>query len=200
MVDVYRVTAVWQGFPGAPGYTKFSFIGLSDATKLNAAGASVRTFFNAFVAGLQTTWTVTVQPTVQVHEMSNGELLREEVMSTPPTVVTGTASVSQAYAGGSGLYITWTTGSVYNGHRVRGRSYMVPLCYAPQGDGTLAASTVTIANAAADALISSQAGYFSVWSKTFADTEGHPQIGGGISTILGRNVPDRTGILRSRRD
>jgi len=200
MVDVYRVTAVWQGFQGAPGYSKFSFIGLSDATKLNAAGASLRTFFNAFNNNLQVTWSVTILPTVQVHEMSNGELLREETMSTAPAVVAGTAGGTSLYTGGTGVYVTWTTGSVYNGHRVRGRTFLVPLVNVNQADGTIAAATLTLIGNAADALISAQMGYFSVWSKTFTEGDHPTQIGGGISTILGKTIPDKSGILRSRRD
>jgi hypothetical protein len=200
MVDVYRVTAVWQGFQGAPGYSKFSFIGLSDAAKLNGAGAAVRTFFDGFKLYLLNAWTISVQATVQVHEMSNGMLLREEAMTTPPAVLNGTGAGGALYAGGTGAYVTWTTGSVYNGHRVRGRTYLVPLVSSTQSDGTLATAAVTAINAAADALIASQLGYFSVWSKTFSPPPNPTQIGGGISTILGRNVPDKTGILRSRRD
>lgn len=200
MVDVYRVTATWQGFQGAPGYSKFSFLALTDATKLNAAGLAVRTFFNSFVTGLQTTWTITVQPTVQIFEMSNGELLREETMSTAPTVVTGTAAGTTTYMGGTGLYITWTTSGVFDGHRVRGRTYMVPLIFTPQSDGTLAAATLTLANAAADALISSQSGLFCVWSRKFTETTPATQIGGAMSSIIGRSIPDKAGILRSRRD
>lgn len=200
MADVYRVTAVWQGFAGAPGYSKFSFTGLTDATKLNAAGAAIRTFFDTIKAGLMTTWTVDVQPTVQVHDMANGLLLREDIMSADPAVVTGTASSSGSYTGGAGMYVTWNTSSIYNGHRVRGRTYLVPLVQVNSPDGTIAAASTTLVQGAANALISSQAGMFAVWSKTFTEDEKPVQIGGGLSTVTSASVPDKTGILRSRRD
>jgi len=200
MVDVYRVTATWQGFQGAPGYSKLSFMGLTDATKLNGAGAATRAFFASFVNYLKSGWTITVQPVVQVHEMATGELLREETMSTAPTVVSGVVSAGTTYTGGAGAYVTWNTGAVYNGHKVRGRTYLVPLVSVNDTDGTVVSAFLTTANTAVATFIAAQAGQLAVWSKTFSDPPDPHQIGGGLSTVTAGNVPDKSGILRSRRD
>ena len=200
MADVHRITAIWQGFQGAPGYTKFSFMGLTDAAALNAAGAAVRTFFNAIATQIPQAATVAVQATAQIYEMSSGILLREETMTTPPTIVTGTGGAGVNYSGGVGVYVTWLTGAVYNGHKVRGRSYLVPMVLTGATDGTLGTGTVTLVQNAANALVSSQAGKFAIWSKTMTAPPKPTQIGGGLSTVTSANVPDKTGILRSRRD
>jgi len=200
MVDVYRISSIWQGFQGAPGYTRLSFMGLTDASKLNTAGASIRNFFNALATQLPNGATITVQPTVAIHEMSNGELLREETMSSPPTIVTGTSTAGTLYSGGVGVYINWITNSVYNGHKVRGRSFLVPMVLTGAADGTLGTGTQTLVQNAANGLVSSQLGMFAIWSKTFTGDEKPVQIGGGLSTVSSATVPDKTGILRSRRD
>jgi len=191
---------MWQGFQGAPGYTKFSFMGITDASALNAAGAAIRQFFFAFSTQIPNLATVTVLTTVPVHEMANGLLLREEVMSTAPAVVTGAAAAGTLYSGGVGAYVTWQTSAIYAGHRVRGRSYLVPLVLGGAADGTLGTGTVTLLQNAANALISSQAGKFAIWSRTFTEPPNPTQIGGGLSTVTAAIVPDKTGILRSRRD
>jgi len=191
---------MWQGFQGAPGYTKFSFMGITDASALNAAGAAIRNFFQAINTQLPNLSTITVLPTVPVHEMSNGLLLREETMSAIPAVVTGTATAGTLYSGGVGVYVTWNTGAVYNGHKVRGRSYIVPLVLGGAADGTLGTGTQTLVQNAATTLVTGQAGKFAIWSRTFTEPPKPVQIGGGLSTVTSASVPDKTGILRSRRD
>lgn len=200
MVDVYRVTATWNGFQGAPGYSKLSFMGLTDAAKLNGAGSATRAFFASFVLYLKSSWSIQVQPIVQVHEMATGELLREETMTTAPTSIAGSASAGQVYTGGAGAYVTWNTGAVYNGHKVRGRTYLVPLAGTADTDGSLLAAFITTANTAVSTFITAQAGQLAIWSKTFSEPPEPHQIGGGLSTVIAGNVPDKSGILRSRRD
>jgi hypothetical protein len=175
-------------------------MGLTDGAALNSAGAAIRTFFQAIATQLPNAATVQVQSTVQIYEMSNGLLLREETMSTAPTVVTGSATAGTLYSGGVGVYVTWITGAVYNGHKVRGRSFIVPLVLGGAADGTLGTGTQTLVQNAANTLVSGQAGKFAIWSKTFTDPPKPVQIGGGLSTVTAANVPDKTGILRSRRD
>lgn len=200
MVDVHRVSAIWQGFQGAPGYTKFSFMGLSDAASLNQAGAAIRQFFEAMKTQLPNGASVTVQSAIPVHEMSNGQLLREDTMTSPPQAVVGTAIAGTLYSGGVGVYVTWNTSAVFEGHKVRGRSYIVPLVLTGAADGTLGTGTITLVQNAADALIASQGGKFAVWSRLMTKDDHPVQIGGGLSTVTSAVVRDKTGILRSRRD
>lgn len=200
MADVHRITAIWQGFQGAPGYTKFSFMGLTDSASLTSAATAIRTFFEAIKTQLPNASTVQVQQTAQVYDMANGLLLREETIVSPPTATVGTAAGGTLYSGGVGVYVTWLTSAVYNGHKVRGRSYLVPLVLGGAADGTLGTGTQTLVQTAANGLVTGQAGKFAIWSKTFTEPPKPVQIGGGLSTVTSANVPDKTGILRSRRD
>jgi len=200
MVDVWRVNASWQGFQGAPGYSKFSFFALTDISKINAAGAAIRTFFDAIKVQLVPGCTIQVAATVPVHDMATGLLIREDVMTTPPALVTSTASPATPYNGGVGAYVTWNTGGIFNGHRVRGRTYLVPLCSTDSTDGTLSTGTASLLQTAANALVSSQTGVFCVWSRQWTDSSPPTQIGGATSSVISASIPDKTGILRSRRD
>jgi hypothetical protein len=175
-------------------------MGITDAASLNSAGAAVRQFFFQIATQLPNLSTVSVQSIVQVYEMANGLLLREETMTTPPAQVVGSATAGTLYSGGVGVYVTWLTSAVYNGHKVRGRSYLVPMVLGGAADGTLGTGTVSLVQGAANALVSSQTGKFAIWSKTFTDPPKPQQIGGGLSIVTSANVPDKTGILRSRRD
>jgi hypothetical protein len=199
MTDVARVTAVWTGFTGAPGYSNFHFTSLDTDTARNSAGAAVRTFFAAFGAYLASTWTITVQPNIKVFDMTSGKLIREDTMTTPPAVLPG-SSAAVAYAGGAGLVVRWNTGLIYNGRRVRGRTYMVPLQGVSQSDGTLASAVITAAVNAGNALIANTPADFAIWAKLFDKTSGKPvQVGGGIAPADTCAVTDQTGILKSRR-
>jgi len=200
MVDVWRVNATWQGFQGAPGYSKFSFFALTDATKINAAGAAVRTFFDAIKTQLVPGSTIQVSANIPVHDMATGLLIREDVMGTPPALVTSTATGGTVYNGGVGAYVTWNTAGIFNGHRVRGRTYLVPLVTTDSADGTLSTGTSTLLLNAANALIASQTGVFCVWSRQFTPGPPPQQIGGATSSVTSASIPDKTGILRSRRD
>src|SRR4029453_11560729 len=121
MVTVYRVTALWTGFTGAPGYTKFSFADLTDNTLRNAAGAKVRQLFDDLKAGFQTGWSIQVQGAIDEFDMATGALQGSSLMTTVPAVVNGTPAVA-AYVGGGGCCVPRNTGLICNRRRVRGRT------------------------------------------------------------------------------
>jgi hypothetical protein len=195
------VTSTWQGFTGAPGYTKHAFIGPLDAAGRNAAGAAVRNFWSQINQYLSTAWSITVNPIVQTFDVVTGDLQREETMTTPPAVVTG-AATPVAYAGGSGFVVHWITGGVHNGRKIRGRTFVVPAmaCYSTSPvDGTISAAVVTAVTAAGNTLCAASGANFGVWSRYWDDSTPPKQIGGGITEASGCVVPDRAAQLRTRR-
>lgn len=200
MTDVYRITAVWNGFTGSPGYTRLSFQGLTDAASLNSAGAAVAAFFTGINPYLRSSWSIQVQGAVQIYDMALGHLTSEVTMNSVPAAVTGTLPGTQVFAGGAGAHVNWITGLILSGHRVRGRTYLVPMANVAEADGTLSTASITAIQAAANALIGGQSGKFSVWSRTFSKDPKPIQIGGGIAPVTSAVVPDKTGILKSRRD
>jgi hypothetical protein len=198
MPSVYRVTAVWSGFQGAPGYSKFSFQDLTTDAARNAAGAAIRTLFDATKAYMQSGWTVNVQPNVQEYDIGNSELVGEGSMTTTPAVVTGTAT-GTVYAGGSGYVITWRTSTIFNGHRCVGRTFMVPAVNCFGTDGTIDGGALTTIQAAGSALVANPTVRLSVWSKQFNKADPPVQIAGANSAVTSCVVKDMASGLRSRR-
>lgn len=202
MTDIFEVTAVWSGFSGSPGYSKFRFQNLTDQAGIDAAGAAVRTFFSSIAAYISTGHSVQVQQILNIYDMATGKLVAEATQTTQPLVVNGTSSTA-AWAGGVGAYIQWKTPVIFNGHRVRGRTFLVPLRGVAEVDGTLLSAVISTIKAAGDALISNNAADFIVWGKQHVQQGTPPkpvQVGGAAAPVTECAVPDKTGILRSRRD
>lgn len=202
MADIFEVTATWAGFPGAPGYSKFRFQLLNDQAGIDASGAAVRTFFDAIKLYISTSHSVQVSQIVNIYDMATGKLVNEATMSSQPAVVSGLSSTA-AWSGGVGAYIQWKTPVIFNGHRVRGRTFLVPLRGVSETDGTLLAAVLTTIKSAGDALIANSAADFIIWGKQHV-MQGTPpkpvQVGGTAAPVTECAVPDKTGILRSRRD
>lgn len=199
MVSVYRVTAIWSGFTGAPGYSKFSFADLTDAASRNAAGAKVRQLFEDLKSFRFTTWGVLVQPQIDEFDMATGALIGSQVMTTPPTISNGSVAAS-AYAGGSGFCITWNTSLIYARRRVRGRTFFVPAVPALYDtDGTLTAANITTIGAAANTFLALSAPRPNVWSRQFNTADPPVQVGGSLAPIDTYTLRDSASQLRSRR-
>lgn len=199
MASVYRVTALWQGFTGAPGYSKFSFSDLTDATSRNAAGAKVRQLFEDVKAYRQIQWSVQVQPQIDEFDMATGALLGSSVMTVVPAASAGTTINTAVFAGGAGYCLTWNTGLILNRRRVRGRTFMVPAITCFENDGTLLAAAMTAIQAAATTFLSLTAPRPNVWSRQYNTAQPPVQVGGAIAPIDSYGLRDMTSQLRSRR-
>jgi hypothetical protein len=199
MASVYRVTAIWSGFQGAPGYSKFSFQDLTTAAAQNAAGAQIRTFFDTLKVYMKTTWSVTVQPTIQEYDMATGDIIGEASMSSVPVAVSGGAA-GGSWPGGSGYCVSWKSNLFFNGRKVQGRTFMVPAVDCFEGDGTLSAGAVSAIQGAGAALIAAPGAEFCLWAKTFTDTTPRVQNGGAVVPVTACVVKDAASQLRSRRN
>jgi hypothetical protein len=198
VTSVYRVTALWDGFHGAPGYSKFSFADLTDATSRNAAGAKVRELFQTLRVGMASSWTVQVQPTVEEFDMATGALIGAAAMTTPPAVVTGTLTGSN-YAGGSGYCITWNTGLIIGRRRVRGRTFFVPAINVFDTDGTINSGSHTLISGAAATFTALTAPRPHIWSRQWSGTTPPVQVGGALAPVDSYTLKDMASQLRSRR-
>lgn len=201
MTSVYRVTALWTGFQGAPGYSKFSFNDLTSDTARNACGAALKAYFQTFAAYLATGMSVLVQPTVQEFDMATGALLGEATMTSPPTATAGATSGVQ-WAAGAGFWVGWKTTVFFNGHRIQGRTFHCPAVGVFDTDGTLTSSAVSNISAAAGTLVGLTSPELCIWSKLWSapDSEGHrTQIGGALAPVTSYVVKDQATSLRSRR-
>lgn len=199
MVNVSTVTAVWNGFQGAPGYSRFNFAELTSPANVQTAVNAVRTFFDGIKAHLVTTWSINVQPVVQHRDLATGVMTGEATAGVTPAVVNGTQLTSVTYAGGAGYVIDWTTGAFFNGRKIRGRTFIVPAVGVFSSDGTISSTAQTTAQNAANALVATAGVSLGIWAKKFTDTAPPVQVAGSLAPVTGVLVPDRSAQLRTRR-
>ena len=198
MVSVYRTTAVWSGFAGAPGYTKFSWQDLTDSTSRNAALNKHQALFEAIKLYLPNGTTVQVQSAIDEFDMATGALIGAST-GTQPALTTSSAAAA-VYAGGSGVCVTWNTGLIYGRRRVRGRTFFVPTAQAAMDtNGTLSAAAITAFGAAANTFLALSAPRPCVWSRQWSNSSPPVQIGGSLSPIDTYTLRDMMSQLRSRR-
>jgi hypothetical protein len=142
---------------------------------------------------------LTVSPVVDSYNRETGDLIASNTAPTAPAVVAGTSTAG--YAGGAGLKVTWNTGQIRNGRRVRGSTFVVPLAstaYTTQG--TISAGIITTVNTAASNLLTalSQGGVsMGVWSRPRTT----PNIRVGFATqVVSGTCSTKSAIMRGRRD
>ena len=196
MAVIVKVRGIWSGMMGAPGYT--NWYGLSDgdaAAAANGLGPRMRAFFDAVKAYIPDDASIKVERTYQVINGLNGNITAEGSLTADPAVVAGTAT--QAYAAPVGACVNWLTG-LFNskGHRIVGRTYLVPLASpAFETNGTLLDTALTAIGAAATAALGGVGG-LGVWSRPSA-----PGANDGVfSSASAAVVHDKACVLRSRRD
>lgn len=191
---ITRITAVWSGFRGAPGYSNFFFGGeATTPEEAEDAAEAVSGMFTTFRPFLPSSVDITIQPTAEIIDETTGNITGQ-VDITPPEEVGG-SSVG-TYSAASGAVINWNTSAYLNGRRVRGRTFIVPLTtdsYDTNGDLTVPALNV-LRNGAARLAGGASPLPFVVWSR--------PRAGGGgtANPVTSATVPDTPAVLRSRRD
>jgi hypothetical protein len=111
------------------------------------------------------------------------------------------------YPAPAGAVINWLTGSIFDGHRLRGRTFVVPLAGdSYQTDGSIVPERLATLRGAAESFRTGQTSNFVIWHRPFDGTPatpGHParpEHGGSWAAVDSSNVPDKVAVLRSRRD
>lgn len=185
MVDIMRMRVEWTGFPGAPGVSTLY------GTSFTSLKASIAAFFLALNGILPADVTITVPNSGDTLDPITGLITGTWSVGTPDYIY---GLYTGSYAGPCGASVRWDTGTVLHGHRLRGRTYIVPLadsCY--QNDGSLATAQLSTLNVAAAGLVTAAAGALVVWNRP------KPGVAGGFSAVNGSSVADRVAVLRSRR-
>jgi hypothetical protein len=194
MALIKRVTVRWSGGNIGAGFTNFYFDEapgtaqqMADATRAFFAGA----FFNPpteLPAGV----TLTFPSSVDQVEPTTGILIVSEPVTQPATLV-GTGS--GVYAAPAGACVSWITSGVVNGHRVQGRTFLVPCSSTGlQADGTLSTVFLGQISTAAAALIAATPN-FVIWHRPESLAAG----GGSSHPVLAYKVSDKAAVLTSRR-
>lgn len=115
-----------------------------------------------------------------------------------------TAPTTGTYTLGAGGRIEWRSGQIFAGHHPRGRTFLVPfISGAFDSSGRIGASTVTMLQSAANALISAAGGDMVLWCRPRTNYVGKkgplPDRLGGLVTVSSALVPTTPTSLRSRR-
>jgi hypothetical protein len=189
-----QITVRYNGFTGAPGWVKMKFINSLSQTEANTGAANFRTFLLGVAVGNMPTGSSFTFDSIYQTFDGEGKLNGEGTLSSVPAAING--SGTGAYAGGAGAVVNWLTDAFVGGKRVRGRTFIVPLTQnAFQADGTIADAYRTSLGAAAVTFATSTP-QPAVWSVRHLGASPVYTIAG----MVGASVPDRTALLRSRRD
>jgi hypothetical protein len=154
---------------------------------------SLRAFFDGIKALFPTGLTFQVPSSGDIINQGSGALTGAWSVGTTPAVVTATGGTG-TYAGNAGAVIHWLTPDLFNGRRLRGRSFLVPLVSSGfENNGSLSAATISTISTAATTFLAAVPGMWNVWHRP------RPGFGGGNGTIDAFRVPDLAVSLRSRR-
>lgn len=200
MASIVRVKLKWTGFSGAPGYSNFFYrddaSGAPTQTTADDAVAKVLAFGGAVRSHLPAEVSLQIQNDVEVLEETNGQLVNVLNVTAPPSLPGEMASAP--YSAASGGVVTWRTGGVLRGRRVRGRTFLVPLASAAyQNDGTIAPAVLTSLNTNFQSFISdTNSAILGVYCRPSAKGASD----GAWFQVTSFSVPDKVAVLRSRRD
>lgn len=155
--------------------------------------ADFTAFWDACKAFFPTSWTVTIPGSGDTINDATGELTGTWG-STGGAQVTGTST--DQFVLGVGCRIRWSTNGIFQGRRVRGSTFMVPLPatkYA--GAGAIGSDVITAFNSAASGLIAATSNALVIWSRPTT-----PGGSNGTSNVVtSGTTPDAVSWLRSRR-
>lgn len=141
---------------------------------------------------------VSLQVQAETEEINEGSgALIGVWTSTTPSVQTGTAAAGQGWAAAAGAVVSWSTPSVRNNRRVRGRTFVVPVSNEVWDvDGTLKSVPYGTLNTAAGAL---RVDGPDVDLRIYCRPTTPGGTDGFAAVVLSHRVPDMSAVLRSRR-
>jgi hypothetical protein len=195
-VAYFNVLWTSGGYTGSPGYTKLHFLPASNAgpttSEVNAAAAASRVLLAATASNMPTGVTYSCVSPAQWFDDS-GVLKGEVSITSLPSPIAGSGAAT--YPGGCGAVIYWNTGAINGGHKVRGRTYLVPLSSgAFANDGTLSTALVTSLQTAVNTFVGTVPPPC-VNSRSL----GKPLRGNSTYAVTTGSVKDRSAFLRTRR-
>lgn len=194
-MTVALIKAIWSGGPSAPGVSTFA-VAYSGTEIIDDAQGAVRAFLANMGGMIPTGYSIQVEQLTELYDEATGQLQGEYNAAAPVAAVTGAGTGT--YAAGVGFRVDWATGTIKNGRRVRGRTFIVPVSSGSfESDGTINTPTRDGVVTAANGLISSLATAgtpLSVWSKPSTK---YPV--GSLSEVIAATCPDKAAWLAGRR-
>lgn len=201
MVAIVRTE--WSGTSGGPGLTQMAVLGAAGGIwnpgGTQAAVNAVRAFWASLTGQLPNELSLVVSPVIDDYDTVSGELVGSYTAGTSPAPVLGTSTAT--YAAGAGFKVTWNTGQIRNGRRVRGSTFVVPAAQVVYDtSGRIIGTTQTVVNNAAGTLLSalgSAGTSMAVWSRP---RELPTPRGGYATEVVTGTCSSKTAIMRGRRD
>lgn len=198
MANIQRLRVEWTGFPGAPGVS--TFYALDAVALMSPLHYMFSTHKDIFPSDV----TITALLTGDIIDPLNGDLVGSwSGGSWAPITGTDTGP----YTAPAGAVINWQTGDVLDGHRLRGKTFLVPLGGGAYDlTGSIAATTLGYIQTVATYAANTALGNFVVWHRPRAARAAdgsRPAVtyrAGGYSQVTAATVPDKSVVLRSRRD
>jgi len=203
MTSLFRSRIHFTGFIGAPGVATLYSLDISTWV------AALDTLADAMVVDMPSGASATVDHFGDEIEDTTGALVGSWDDHSLSHVVSGEGGA--AYSPASGSLIQWRTGSILDGHRLQGHTFVVPL----SADAYTSAGVVNSAHTgplldAASAFIADQSSSFVLWHRPFPGRAAGPGTppkpkakaahDGGHALVVSAGVPDKACVLRSRRD
>ena len=194
---IMRVRAQITGSQGLPGLSTIYARGTA-ATPSSAdcsdMVARVRAFWNALVGLQPAGCIILVSGDVDVLDETNGALVTGFSVAAPATVL-GTGSEALPLA--TSVLLTHQTGTILNGRRLRGRTFISPVSDSVNVDGlTASAARATIIAAATAMITGATASFPVVWHRPKLPGP----LGGSIAPTTSFSVGSNFAVLTSRRD
>jgi len=195
MTNIARVRCLWSGFPGGPGVSTHYLAVSYPAGSI----AAIRTFYNALAALLPNTLNIQVPGSGDLIDDATGDIIGSWT-DTTPAVVAGTSA--SGYAAPVGALVRWNTNGIVAGRRVRGKTFIVPGVNMFEPGGTPIASAITTMTTAATTLVTATSPGLLVWARPFTPgpDDDRPARAGTSHAVTSAFVPDKSMVLRSRRD
>lgn len=204
MVQLNRVRTGFLGLKGLPGVCTMYF------TDVTTVIASLQEFWGQLAGLFPAPMTIQIATIGDIIESTTGALVGQWNL---PAVSAIPALGQTVYSAPSGAVVDWLTATILDGHRVRGRSFLVPLSTNEyDSQGTILNATVDGLGLRSAALVTAEANKFVVWHRPYPGRAALPPVGtkpgkparpatlGGVAVITGSRVPDMAVVLRSRRD
>ena len=198
MAGIDRIRVSLTGFNGAPGVCTFYAINAPSVIGF------VQSLWTAVITKMPTVVAAQVEGFGDTIEDTTGVISGSWSIAQPPQLHGG---ASGPYSAPSGACLTWLTGTVLDGRRVRGRTFLVPMSdtfYA--ADGRINPSDAVDLNAACAQYVQNLGGAGVVWHRPYAGRvatvklKARPAHVGGHAVITGSSVATKIAVLRSRRD
>jgi len=186
MVNLERVRVHWSGTTGGNGLSTFY------TTNGATAHVALANWFAAIKSFVPNTIVFSVDNGGDTIDPLTGTLMGSWGASTTgPISATGTGN----YALASGMLVKWDTGTIVHGHRLIGKTYIVPLVDSAFNTlGAVSASVQATVQSAAASCITAAGGSMVVWNRPKGS------VAGGFSAVTTASVVNKGVILRSRRD